>query len=61
MGATQHDVAGPSGAAASVGLATVTWVANLEVVLRISASVLTIVVAAFTLYHYYNVYFRKKP
>jgi len=55
-----HDLAGPAGLVSSVGLASVAWVGNLEVVLRISASILTILVACCTLFHYYNVYFRKK-
>jgi hypothetical protein len=60
MSAPHSAVAAPTGAAAAVSLATVTWVANLELILRISASALTVAVALFSLYHYYNIYIRKK-
>jgi hypothetical protein len=59
--AIRGDVAGPTGAATSVSLAAVTWIANLEIILRIFGTLLTIAVASLTLYHYYNIYFRKKP
>jgi hypothetical protein len=60
MTLAHSNVAAPTGAAGAIGLATVTWVANLELVLRISASALTVAVAIFSLYHYYNIYIRKK-
>lgn len=60
MAPTHHDVAGPVGAAGAVGLAAVPWVVNLETVLRIGSYALSIAVAVFTLFHFYNIYFRKK-
>ena len=60
MTPAQHDVVGPASAVGAIGFAAIPWVSNLEVVLRISASVVALVVGAFTLYHYCNIYFRKK-
>ena len=54
-----HDIAAPVGAGATLGLAALPWVANLETVLRIGSYALSIVVAGFTLYHFYTIYFRK--
>jgi len=55
-----HDIAGVVGTASAVGLAAVPWVVNLETILRISSYTLSIVVAITTLYHFWNVYWRKK-
>jgi hypothetical protein len=60
MAAPQHSAVGPLSAAGAVGFAAVPWVANLEIVLRISASAVALVVGLFTLYHYYSIYLRKK-
>ena len=61
MAPAHTDVAGPAGAAGAIGLAAVPWVVNLEAVLRIGSYVLSIAVAVVTLFHFYNVYIRKKP
>lgn len=60
MSPAHHDVAGPVGAVGAIGLAAVPWVVNLEMVLRIGSYALSIAVAGFTLYHFYNIYIRKK-
>jgi len=56
-----HDIAGPAGAAVTAGFAALPWVANLETVLRIGSYFLSCVVAVITLYHFWNLYWRKKP
>ncbi len=57
----QHDITGTAaGVAGTIGFAALPWVADLETVLRIGSYALSLVVAAITLYQYYNIYFRKK-
>lgn len=55
-----HDIAGVVGTVSAVGLAAAPWFVDLEAILRVSSYFLSCVVAGLTIYHLYNLYFRKK-